>query len=53
VTKNWFEEYGVYVEDWPAHLPDLNPIKPVWRWLKVKLFELFPELIDQGRKEAD
>jgi hypothetical protein len=25
----------------------------VWRWIKLKLFELFPELISMGRKETD
>ena len=53
VTKNWFETHGVYVEDWPAHSPDSNPIDLVWRWLKVKLFALFPELIGMARKETD
>jgi transposase len=51
VVKEWFETRGVYVEDWPAHSSDLNPIEPVWRWLKLKLFELFPELISMGRGE--
>ena len=52
-TQKWFETHGVYVEDWPPHSPDLNPIEPVWRWLKLKLFELYPELIYMGRSEED
>lgn len=53
LTQEWFETHGVYVEDWPPHSPDLNPIEPVWRWLKLKLFQLFPELIHMGRSEED
>ncbi len=26
VTKSWFNDHGVTVLDWPANLPDLNPI---------------------------
>lgn len=29
VTRDWFEEHGIYMVEWPAHSPDLNPIKPV------------------------
>jgi hypothetical protein len=29
LTEEWFETHGIYVEDWPAHSPDLNPIEPV------------------------
>ncbi len=26
-TKSWFNDHGVTVLDWPANLPDLNPIE--------------------------
>jgi transposase len=39
--------------DRPAHSPDLNPIEPVWRLLKLKIFELYPELGDMGRSQKD
>ena len=53
LTHEWFETHRVYVEGWPANSPDLNPIEPVWRWLKLKLFELYPELIHIGRSKED
>ena len=39
--------------DWPAHSPDMNPIEPVWRMLKVKLFSMYPDLISMGRSQED
>ena len=53
MTKSWFEDHGIWVEDWPPHSPDLNPIEPVWKWLKIILFRLHPELIDIGKNESD
>jgi hypothetical protein len=52
-VKEWFETYGLEVVDWPGHSPDMNPIEPVWRMLKVKLFNMFPDLIGMGRSETD
>jgi hypothetical protein len=28
--QKWFVEIGVKEFDWPAHSPDLNPIKLLW-----------------------
>ena len=46
-----FKTYRVQVIDWPPHSPNLNPIELVQRLLKLKLFQLYPELAEIGRSQ--
>lgn len=52
-TQEFFEVHGVWVEDWPPHSPDLNPIEPVWAMLKRQLFRMYPDLMHMGRSQGD
>ena len=31
--------------DWPPYSPDMNPIENMWKLLKAKIIELYPELV--------
>lgn len=42
--KEWASENGVTLLDWPAYSPDLNPIENVWKLLKERISDKYPEL---------
>jgi len=52
-VKDWFEEHGIWVIDWPPHSPDLNPIEHIWKALKDQLYRNNPYLDFLRGSEAD
>jgi transposase len=44
LCKAWFAENLIEVLNHPPYSPDLNPIKHLWRLLKEKIQELYPDL---------
>lgn len=53
-VRNWFNEHGIIVTDWPPYSPDLNPIEHAWKKLKETVYKLYPELSNStGESEAD
>ena len=52
-AKEWFEEHGIWVIDWPAHSLDMNPIEHVWKAMKGILHRLHPEIHLLKNNQAD
>ncbi len=45
-TKSLFNDHGINVLDWPANLPDLNPIDNLWGIVKRKMRDAIPNNAD-------
>ena len=43
LTKQWFEDNGVPVLEWPSQSPDLNPIENLWSILDANLKDRRPQ----------
>ncbi len=49
--RNWAQENGIELVDWPPYSPDFNPIENVWKLLKEGICTRYPELGDLPKNE--
>jgi hypothetical protein len=52
IVQDWFAERDIDVMDWPPYSPDMNPIENLWKILKAKIIELYPELVTMKDNDA-
>jgi transposase len=51
-VKEWFEDNGIPVMEWPPYSPDLNPIENAWSKIKDTIYIVDPDLVNiKGQSE--
>ncbi|MBW0581058.1 hypothetical protein O181_120773 [Austropuccinia psidii MF-1] len=49
-STDWRNRHEIQKLDWPAHSPDFNPIKNVWKMMKSQISKLYqPQMVDKLR----
>lgn len=51
IVRELLDDLGIEVMDWPPHSPDLKPIENLWRLLKAKIYEIYPELLNMPNNQ--